>query len=125
MRTQDVRPGHRAKGVVATDQAGKGEEAEARMTVQRKVGGGSTCMVAQRLTEHDGGVTVLTRRWTKVGIRHQGRCNTSRRHDNGYQSGLRAASEASGGERVLAAMADTHGDVVCSHVTVAVAVKQR
>ena len=40
MRTQDVRPGHRAKGVVATDQAGKGEEADARMTVQRKVGGG-------------------------------------------------------------------------------------
>ena len=80
-------------------------------------------MAARRRTEHDGGVIVLMRRWLKVGLHHQGRCYTSRRHGNGYQSGLRVAGEVDGGERVLAAMADAHGDVMRSRMMAAVAVK--
>ena len=74
-------------------------------------------------TKHGGGVTVLMRRWPKVGLHHWGRCYTSRQHDNGYQSGLRAAGEVGGGERMLIAMADVHGDIARSCITVVVAVK--
>jgi len=53
----------------------------------------------------------------------EGRCYTSRQHGNGYQSGLKVADEVGDGERMLAAMADTHGGVARSYVTAAVAVK--
>ena len=80
-------------------------------------------MVARRCIEHGGGVTVPMRWRPKVGLHHRGRCYTSKRHGNGYQSGLRAAGEISSGEHVLAAMADVHGTVTCSGVLAAVIVK--
>ena len=52
-----------------------------------------------------------------------GRCNTSRRHGNRYQSRLRVAGEVGSDEHVLAAMADAHGGVTRSHMIEVVAVK--
>ena len=81
------------------------------------------CITARRCTEHGGGVTVLMRQRPRVGIHHRGTCYTSRRHGNGYQSGLRAAGEVGGGERVLAAMVDVHGGITRSYMMAVVAVK--